>query len=99
MSESGDQDDAEKSFDATEQKLRKAREKGEIAKSNDLAVAASYAGLLLAALAVGSSAIGSFGTTMMVLLDQPDRLAPLVFDGPAAVPAGDESRHCAMVLP
>ena len=28
MSESGDQDDAEKSLDATEQKLRKAREKG-----------------------------------------------------------------------
>lgn len=80
MSGAGD-DDSDKTHEPTLQKLKKAREKGEVAKSTDLSVAASYAGLLLAAVAVGAESIQSVGTRMMVLLDQPDRLAPLIFDG------------------
>ena len=82
------QDDAEKSHEATPQKLQKAREKGEVAKSTDLSVAAAYAGLLLAALAVGAGSLQQLGTTLMVLLDQPDRIASLMFDGPSSAPVG-----------
>ncbi len=79
---SGDsQDDSDKTHEATPQKLLKAREKGEIARSTDLSVAAAYAGLLLTALAVGAGSIQAFGSRMMVLLDQPDRLAALMFGG------------------
>lgn len=82
------EDDSEKSFEATPEKLKKAREKGEIARSTDLSVAASYGGLLLAALVLGLGSLEKFGTTMMVLLDQPDRLAAQFFDGPASAPVG-----------
>jgi len=81
-------DDSEKSHEATPQKLLKARKKGEIAKSTDLSVAAGYGGLVLAAMAVGAQSITSFGTTLLALLDQPDRIAALVFDGPANGPIG-----------
>ena len=42
---SGAQDDTEKSQEPTEQKLLEAREKGEVARSTDLSVAAAYAGI------------------------------------------------------
>ena len=80
MSGAGD-DDSDKSYEPTPQKLKKARDKGEVAKSTDLSVAASYAGLLIAALAVGADSIRTIGTGLMALLDQPERLAPLIFDG------------------
>lgn len=82
------QDESEKSHEATPQKLQKARKKGDVAKSNDLMVAASYAGILLTALAVGAGSLHSLGTALMVLLDQPDRLGALVLGGPASAPIG-----------
>ncbi|MEX0317843.1 MAG: flagellar type III secretion system protein FlhB [Ruegeria sp.] len=85
---SGQDDDSEKSFDPTPQKLLKAREKGEIAKSNDLSVVAGYAGLLLALLAIGKVTVEQLGTTLMVLIDQSDQLSALVLDGPAGGPVG-----------
>lgn len=75
------QDDSDKTHEATEQKLRKAREKGELARSADLNTAASYLGFLLAAVAAGAGAMQGGGSLMMRLVDQPDRLAPLVFSG------------------
>ncbi|MBK0325735.1 flagellar biosynthesis protein FlhB [Rhodobacteraceae bacterium F11138] len=84
----GAQDEAEKSFEATPQKLQKAREKGEVAKSTDLSVAASYGGLLIAAMAAGAESVRQLGTTLMVLLDQPERLADLMLTGPASAPVG-----------
>ncbi|MEY8803105.1 flagellar type III secretion system protein FlhB [Leisingera sp. XS_AS12] len=85
---SGQDDDSDKSFEPTEQKLRKAREKGEVAKSTDLSVAAAYLGLIVAFYAAGSSSVEGLGTALMAFLDQPDRLAPLFFDGSAAAPSG-----------
>ena len=41
-------EDTDKSFEATPQKLLEARRKGEVAKSNDLLTAAAYFGLLVA---------------------------------------------------
>ncbi|MDE4172946.1 flagellar type III secretion system protein FlhB [Phaeobacter sp. PT47_59] len=84
----GQDDDSEKSFEPTEEKLRKAREKGEVAKSTDLSVAAAYAGLLVALYAAGSGMMEGFGTALMSLLDQPDRLAELVFSGSGTAPVG-----------
>jgi len=77
----GEQDDGDKTHEATQHKLDRAREKGEFARSADLNTAGSYAGFLLAALAAGPGAIERAGAPMMRLVDQPDRLAPLVFSG------------------
>lgn len=85
---SGQDDDTDKTFDPTPEKLRKAREKGEVAKSTDLSVAASYAGLVVAFYTLGSGSIRSLGSALMMFLDQPDRLAELFFEGPAAAPTG-----------
>lgn len=74
---SGQDDDSEKSFDATPQKLLEARRKGEIAKSNDLMTAAAYAGLLVALAMSGASGIKEFGTILMVLLDNAADFSPL----------------------
>lgn len=85
---SGEDDDSDKSFEPTEQKLRKAREKGEVAKSTDLSVAAAYLGLIVAFYASGSGSVEGIGTALMAFFDQPDRLAPLFFEGSSAAPVG-----------
>jgi flagellar biosynthetic protein FlhB len=81
---SGQDEDAEKSFDATPQKLLEARKKGEIAKSNDLLTAAGYAGILIALLAVGGSSFEKVGTALTVMIDQSSELASLFFGGSAS---------------
>jgi len=80
---SGQDDDSDKSFEATEQKLLEARKKGEIAKSTDLLTAAAYLGLLVALWMAGESGIRQTGTTLMVLIGQSAELAPLFFGGSA----------------
>lgn len=84
---SGEDDDSDKSFEATAEKLLEARRKGDIAKSTDLMTAAGYAGLFVAFAYVGSEGIALISTALMVLLDQPDRLIDIFFDGSAAAPA------------
>ncbi|MEX0308309.1 MAG: flagellar type III secretion system protein FlhB [Ruegeria sp.] len=76
-------DDSDKSYEATPQKLEKARKKGEVAKSNDLSVVAAYAGLLAALLVAGQYMAQQFGTLFVVLIDQSDQFAPLLIAGPA----------------
>lgn len=78
---SGQDEDTDKTFDATPQKLLEARRKGDIAKSNDLMTAAAYAGLLVALAMSGATGIKQFGTSMMVLLDQASDLGPLFLTG------------------
>ncbi len=75
------QEGEDKSHDPTPQKLKKARDKGDIARSTDLSVAAGYAGLVLALLIAGTQTVQSLGSGLMVLLDQPDRLAGLLISG------------------
>lgn len=83
---SGESDETEKSHEPTPQKLLKARKKGEVARSTDLSVAAAYGGLILAALAFGPKSIQQLGTGLMVLLDQPDQIAQLIFSANPASP-------------
>lgn len=80
-------DGAAREHEPTPRKLQEARRKGEVPKSNDLTTAAAYLGLLLAGLAVGGSALRRMGESGMVLLQQSDRLAPLVASG-ATAPLG-----------
>ncbi len=84
---SGDED---KTFEPTPEKLRKARQDGDVPKSNDLLQAAGYMGILLAFYTAGSSSIEKLGTALLAMIDQPDRLAPIFFgDGGAAPIAAD----------
>lgn len=85
---SGQQDEsAAKEHEPTPRKLEEARRKGEVPKSNDLVTAAAWAGLALAGAAVGGASLTAAGGAGMVLLDQADRLAPLLAEG-ARAPVG-----------
>lgn len=80
-------DEADKSFEATPQKLQEARKKGEIARSTELLTAASYAGFLVAILVSGESRLSHLGATLAVIIGQSAQIAPLFFDGAGTVPA------------
>lgn len=95
---SGDQDEQDKSFEATPQKLLEARKKGEIARSTELLTAASYFGLLIAFLATGASGADQFASALIVLIDQPGQLDELFFDGSAAAPTLGLMRAAALPL-
>lgn len=82
------QDDTDKSHAPTQHKLDEARKKGELVRSADLNTAATYLGILLAALAAGAASVTQVSEAFMVMLDQPDALAPLFFGGQAAPVAG-----------
>ncbi|MGB7240842.1 MAG: flagellar type III secretion system protein FlhB [Sulfitobacter sp.] len=81
---SGQNDDTDKPFEPTPQKLKKAREKGEIARSTDLLTAAGYIGLLLAFLIAGAGSITTLGTALMVMIDQSNEMSKLFFSGASA---------------
>ncbi len=84
---SGEDDDTDKEHDPSPQKLLEARKKGDVPRSQDLLMAASIAGFLLALFAMGGWAMRAAGTAGMVLLDQSDRLSRLVTGG-APAPLG-----------
>lgn len=81
---SSQDDDSEKSFDPTPEKLKKARENGDVAKSTDLSVAAAYMGMAIAFYAAGSTPVENLGSVLMMFLDQPDRLTQVYFEGSAS---------------
>ena len=83
-----EQDDGDKSFEPTPQKLQKSREKGDIARSTDLSVFASYAGLLLALMSTGAASIETFASELMIFLDHPGKLSDSFFDGSGQRPMG-----------
>lgn len=84
----GQDDDTEKSFEPTPHKIAEARRKGDVAKSADLNATAAYAGLCLAFVISTSGVLFQSSTGLMVFLDQPDRLAPLFFEGRSSAPMG-----------
>ncbi len=73
MSEGADEGQ-EKSFDATPQKLQKAREQGNIAVSQDVHAAAAYIGMIAALVAFGAAAAAAFGAALTPFLSGVDRL-------------------------
>ena len=81
-----EEDGAEKSYEPSQKKLDDARKRGEVPKSTDLATAAGYGGLILAAMAFGAGSITQMGGTMVALIDRPEALAPLFMEGGAGAP-------------
>lgn len=92
-------DDSEKPHEPTQKKLDDARKKGEVPRSQDLSTAATYGGLILAAVAIGRENLAELGTSLMVLIDQSDRLSQLVFSGPSAPVGGVMGRAGMLILP
>ena len=71
-------DDNEKTHDPTEKKLRDARNKGEIVRSNDVTTAASYMGFWIGLTLFGSVWIHNIGNTLILFLDRPVELSQIV---------------------
>lgn len=93
-------EDTDKTYDATPQKLLEARKKGEVAKSTDLMTAAAYFGLLIALLAMGADSVAQLGTALMVLIDRAPELSPLFITGGInAAMGGIFSAVTAAILP
>lgn len=74
-------DDTDKRHEPSQKKLDDARKKGEVPRSNDLSVAASYGGLLLCILTAGMGSTIALGTVLLEPLDSTPELAALVFEG------------------
>ncbi|MEL7466751.1 MAG: flagellar type III secretion system protein FlhB [Pseudomonadota bacterium] len=72
---------ADKSYEATPQKLEDARKRGDIPKSQDVATAAAYFGLLIAISALGAEAIVAFGDVSASAFSRAETLAPRMLDG------------------
>ena len=79
-----EEEDDDKQYEPSQKKLEDARENGEIPRSTDLTTAASYGGMLIACVALGSGALIGAAETLMALIDRPDKLAAEVFNGGAA---------------
>lgn len=87
---SGDTEDAaEKPHEPTPEKLKKARQKGDLPRFADLNVAVGYTGFLAVSIIFGPDLLMRLGGFLAAFLDHADRMAPLVFDGsPSAAFAG-----------
>jgi len=85
---SGANQDEDKQHEPTAKKLEDARKKGEIARSQDLTTAASYAGFCLVAGVFGAQSVVSFSSNALTLFDQADTLAPLVLGDSATALMG-----------
>ncbi len=70
-----EEDAAEKSHEATPQKLEQARKKGEFPKSNDLTASASYLGLIISLLIIGPLALERLAGTGAAFLRMPDQMS------------------------
>lgn len=79
-----DEDDDDKQHEPSQKRLDDARKRGEIPKSNDLSTAASYAGFLIACLALGWPILEASGNSGRVLLEQSDRLSSIFFANASA---------------
>ncbi|MFP4404794.1 EscU/YscU/HrcU family type III secretion system export apparatus switch protein, partial [Rhodosalinus sp.] len=81
-----EEESSEKPHEPSERKLQEARKKGEVPRSTDIGAAATYAGLLVAAVTGGAWSVGQIGAALSVMIGQADRIAPLFFEGAPAAP-------------
>lgn len=96
---SSEEDASEKSFDPTPQRIEKAREEGDLARSPDLDAAAAQAGFLLAALGFGATALGGSALAGAWMLGQADSLAAQAAQGGTAALAGPVQAMLTPLLP
>ena len=74
----GGESSGEKSHEPTPQRLTEARRRGDIPRSADVNVAATYLGLLAVVMTVGDYTVRQAGSVLMFFLGQPDRLEGVV---------------------
>ncbi len=85
---SEDDDSGEKSHDASQQKIDKARKKGDIARSMDVSAAAGYLGLFIALTFVGNLGVGHAAGVLAQVLGHADTLSrSLLASGGSAMAA------------
>jgi flagellar biosynthesis protein FlhB len=84
----GEDDDADKEHEASQQKLDRARDEGDLPRSADLQTAFATGGFVLALFSFGLWSVERAGTAGMVLLGQADRLSTLMASGGGAVVGG-----------
>lgn len=75
------EDDSDKQHEPTQKRLDDARQRGEVARSQDLLTAAAVAGFVLTGMGLGSQALMQSGAAAMVLIDQSDSLAATMAQG------------------
>lgn len=80
-----EEDSGEKEHDASQKKLDDARAKGQVVKSAELAIAAGYGGLVLAAAGFGTTSLKGFGDSAAVLLDRADSLSTQLLAGGSGI--------------
>ena len=90
---------SDKEHEASQKKLSDAREKGEIARSPDIATAAGYGGFLLACLIFGERALLQTAEILTSLLAQADRIAPMLTHNGTAVASGFGGHVIAALAP
>lgn len=75
MSGEGASDGQEKSFDASEQKIRKSREKGDTPQSTETSTFVLYLGFALTVLLAGGAVANGLYTSLITLVARPDQIA------------------------
>lgn len=79
----------DKTQDATPRRIQKAREEGDIARSNDTQAAAAYAGLAVAMLLGAYWSAEHLGAALLPFLDDPHRLSGVVLGPGGGATLGD----------
>lgn len=85
---SEEQDGAEKSYEPTPQRLKKAREDGQVPKSTDLTTAASYLAVVIASFTFGAASLIAVCDVLMGMLADAPRLSSALFDAPSSLLGG-----------
>lgn len=85
---SDSEDSGDKSHEPSQKKLDDARKKGEIPRAADLLTAMGYLGLLAGAVSVGGYCILRLSNVLLPMIEQPERLTHLFFDGNAKAVSG-----------
>lgn len=79
-----EEDGGEKEHEATQKKLDDARQRGELVRSAELAIAAAYGGFLLAATTGGAQTLRRFGDHGVAMLDRAEAMSTLLLGGGSA---------------
>ncbi len=93
-----DQNDDDKQYEASQNKLDEARKKGEFPRSVDLNTAAAYAGLLGVGFTIGGVTLINIGSDLSSLISQSDTLSSQVFGASGAPLMGGFVRNIGIQL-
>ncbi|NNC37717.1 MAG: flagellar biosynthesis protein FlhB [Hyphomonadaceae bacterium] len=75
MSSEGASDGQEKSFDASEQKIKKSREQGDTAQSTETSTFVLYLGFALTVLLAGDAVVKGIYSSLLIIISRPGQVA------------------------